>query len=77
MKKTLLVFVNIALLLSACATPTLPPSNLPVPSTIKASTATSTPVFIPTATFTPTPTATPIPHPMSKQGVILALPIYP
>jgi len=65
MKKTLLVFVNIALLLSACATPTLPPSNLPVPSTIKASTATSTPVFIPTATFTPTPTATPIPHPMS------------
>jgi dipeptidyl aminopeptidase/acylaminoacyl peptidase len=65
MKKTLLVFINIALLLSACATSTVPPSNPPVPSTTKASTATSTPVYTPTATFTPIPTATPVPHPMS------------
>jgi uncharacterized protein len=66
MKKTLLVLVNIALFLSACATPTALPANPPIPSPTQTATATatSTPVFTPTATFTPIPTATPVPNPM-------------
>ena len=67
MKKTLLVLVNIALLITACTTQAVPPANTSVPL---AKTATATNTFIPASKFTitpvaPIPTATPIPHPMS------------
>jgi PBP1b-binding outer membrane lipoprotein LpoB len=67
MKKTLLVLVNIALLITACTTQAVTPANTPVPP---AETVTATNTVIPTSKFTatpvaPIPTATPIPHPMS------------
>jgi len=63
MKKTLLVVLIIAFLVTACATQAVAtPGNTSVPHT---STATKTFNFTPTPTFTPIPTATPIPHPMS------------
>lgn len=63
MKKTLLVFLVISLVLTGCAAETAPLlTDTPSPP---AETATLTSTFEPTETFTPEPTATPVPHPMS------------
>ncbi|WP_345109676.1 alpha/beta fold hydrolase [Candidatus Villigracilis vicinus] len=63
MKKTLLVFLVISLVLTGCAAETAPLlTDTPRPPT---ETATLTSTFEPTETFTPEPTATPVPHPMS------------
>ena len=71
-KKILLVLVNIALVITACATQNAMPANTPIPLT-KTATATNTSVpILPSAiapTLTTNPTATPVPFPMS----ILAL----
>jgi dipeptidyl aminopeptidase/acylaminoacyl peptidase len=68
MKKNLLILVNIALFITACATQqTVMPANTSVPPT---ETATTTNTLTPSPTFTippatPTLTATPTLHPMS------------
>lgn len=64
MKKTLLVFLAMSLVMTACTTVEAAPlpTNTPIPAT-DTPTQTSTPE--PTATYTPAPTATPVPHPMS------------
>jgi dipeptidyl aminopeptidase/acylaminoacyl peptidase len=65
MKKTLLVLIIIALLITACAAQqTVTPANTPVPLT-KTAGATNTYIATSTHTVTPVSTATPIPHPMS------------
>jgi uncharacterized protein len=65
MKKTLMVLVNIALLITACATQSVTPSTSTFISPTITSTVTRKPDSTPTPTFTPIPTATPILHPMS------------
>ncbi|MEN9562350.1 MAG: hypothetical protein RIR73_594 [Chloroflexota bacterium] len=64
MKKPLLVFLTLALVITACTTvESAPlPTNTPIPAT---DTPTQTPMPELTTTFTPAPTATPVPHPMS------------
>ncbi len=64
MKRTLLVLAIIATFVSACATQSVAPVNIPVLIT---ETATASNTSTPTSTFvlTPPPTATPVPHPMS------------
>jgi uncharacterized protein len=63
MKKTLMVFLTLAIVISGCA-PEAPAvaTNTLIPAT---ETPTQTPTLEPTATFTPEATATPVPHPMS------------
>lgn len=62
MKKILVVFLALSMLLTACAEAAPLPTSTPVPAT---NTPTQTSTLEPTATFTPAPTATPIPDPMS------------
>ena len=62
MKKILVVFLALSMLLTACAEATPLPTSTPVPAT---NTPTQTSTLEPTATFTPAPTATPVPDPMS------------
>jgi len=69
MKRTLLVFLLVNLMLSACApvsapTPTPAPSATPLPTATAAPTSTATPTSTPTAT----PTATPTPIPTIQVG---------
>ena len=62
MKKILVVFLVLSMLLTACAEAAPLPTSTPVPAT---NTPTQTSTLEPTATFTPAPTATPVPDPMS------------
>ncbi len=62
MKKILVVFLALSMLLIACAEATPLPTSTPAPAT---STPTQTSTLEPTATFTPAPTATSVPDPMS------------
>lgn len=62
MKKILVVFLPLSMLLTACAEATPLPTSTPAPAT---NTPTQTSTLEPTATFTPAPTATPVPDPMS------------
>lgn len=63
MKKILMVFLAISMVITACVPGATPiPTNTAIPAT-ETPTQTSTPE--PTASFTPAPTATPVPHPMS------------
>ncbi len=64
MKRTLIVFLLVNLIVSACApvsapTPTPVPSATPLPTATTAPTSTATPTSTPTATPTATPTSTP------------------
>jgi hypothetical protein len=63
MKRTLIVFLLVNLILSACA-PVSAPTPIPAPSTTPLPTATATPTSTPTAT----PTATPTPIPTIQVG---------
>ena len=63
MKRTLIVFLLVNLILSACA-PVSAPTTPPAPSTTPLPTATATPTSTPTAT----PTATPTPIPTIQVG---------
>lgn len=62
MKKILVVFLALSMVITACAEATPLPTSTPVPAT---NTTTQTSTLEPTATFTPAPTATPVPDPMS------------
>ena len=69
MKRTLLVFLLVNMILSACA-PVSAPTTTPAPSATPLPTATTTPISTatPTSTPTPTPTATPTPIPTIQVG---------
>jgi hypothetical protein len=69
MKHTLLVFLLVNLMLSACA-PVSAPTSTPAPSATPLPTATATPTSIATPTSTPTatPTVTPTPIPTIQVG---------
>jgi hypothetical protein len=69
MKRTLLVFLLVNLILSACA-PVSAPTSTPAPSATPLPTATTTPTSTATPTSTPTavPTATPMPIPTIQVG---------
>jgi hypothetical protein len=69
MKRTLIVFLLVNLMLSACA-PASAPTPTPAPSATPLPTATTTPISTatPTSTPTPTPTATPTPIPTIQVG---------
>jgi hypothetical protein len=69
MKRTLIVFLLVNLMLSACA-PVSAPTPTPAPSATPLPTATATPTPTPTPTSTPTatPTATPTPIPTIQVG---------
>jgi hypothetical protein len=69
MKRTLLVFLLVNMILSACA-PVSAPTTTPAPSATPLPTATTTPTSTatPTSTPTPTPTATPTPIPTIQVG---------
>jgi GH35 family endo-1,4-beta-xylanase len=69
MKRTLLVFLLVNLILSACA-PVSAPTPIPAPSATPLPTATVTPTSTATPTSTPTatPTATPTPIPTIQVG---------
>ena len=69
MKRTVLVFLLVNLMLSACA-PASAPTPAPVPSTTPLPTATAMPTSTATPTSTPTatPTATPTPIPTIQVG---------
>ena len=69
MKRTLLVFLLVNLILSACA-PVSAPTSTPAPSATPLPTATTTPISTATPTSTPTavPTATPTPIPTIQVG---------
>lgn len=64
MKRTLLVLAIIATFVSACATQSVAPVNIPVLIT-ETTAASNTPAPASTFVLTPPPTATPVPHPMS------------
>lgn len=66
MKKVLLVLINIALFITACAPQgTVPASTFPPPTKIPGAANTFIPAAIFTLTPLPTATATSVPHPMS------------
>jgi len=69
MKRTLIVFLLVNLILSACA-PVSAPTSTPAPSATLLPTATATPTntATPTSTPTATPTATPTPIPTIHVG---------